>query len=188
MPVPVVTDWSGQSCACSHCVVNRRLHRFERSRMTPEQWQQVRDVLHGAIQLRANQRSAYLDVHCAGDPALRREVEQLLAAEGNVPISFLESPALEQLPPQTESKLSGTVLAAGTKLGPYVVQGLIGAGGMGEVYKARDTRLNRTVALEVLPQSLSADPFRRSALSGRREQSPPYSTQISAHFLTLARR
>jgi hypothetical protein len=80
--------------------------------MTPEQWQQVRDVLHGAIQLRANQRSAYLDVHCAGDPALRREVEQLLAAEGNVPISFLESPALEQLPPQTESKLSGTVLVA----------------------------------------------------------------------------
>ena len=129
--------------------------------MTPEQWQQVRDVLHGAIQLRANQRSAYLDVHCAGDPALRREVEQLLAAEGNVPISFLESPALEQLPPQTESKLSGTVLAAGTKLGPYVVQGLIGAGGMGEVYKARDTRLNRTVAVKVLPHSLSADPFRR---------------------------
>ena len=129
--------------------------------MTPEQWQQVRDVLHSAVRLPANQRPAYLDVHCAGQPALRREVEQLLAAEGNVPPSFIESPALEQLPRQTESKLSGTVLAAGTKLGPYVVQGLIGAGGMGEVYKARDTRLNRTVAVKVLPHSLSADPFRR---------------------------
>ena len=103
--------------------------------MTPEQWQQVRDVLHDVVQVPANQRSAYLDVHCAGDPALRWEVEQLLAAESDVPTSFLESPAVEQLPPQTESKLSGTVLAAGTKLGPYVVQGLIGAGGMGEVYK-----------------------------------------------------
>ena len=76
--------------------------------MTPEQWQQVRDVLHSVVQLPANQRSAYLDVHCAGDPALRREVEQLLAAEGNVPTSFLESPALEQLPRQTGTSLSGT--------------------------------------------------------------------------------
>jgi len=74
--------------------------------MTPEQWQQVRDVLHSAVQLPANQRMAYLDAQCSGDPSLRREVEQLLAAEGDVPTSFLESPALEQLPPQTESKFS----------------------------------------------------------------------------------
>ena len=85
--------------------------------MTPEQWQQLRDLLPGAIQLPANQRSAYLDVHCAGDPALRREVEQLLAVEGNVTTSFLESPAFEQLPAQTETSSSMTVLAAGTQLG-----------------------------------------------------------------------
>src|SRR5215469_4103732 len=107
MPVPVVIDWLRRSCACSHCVVNRRLHRFERSRMTPEQWQQVRDVLHSAVQLPANQRSAYLDIQCAGEPALRQEVEQLLAGEGNVPSSFLESPAVEQLPPPTDTSLSG---------------------------------------------------------------------------------
>ena len=53
------------------------------------------------------------------------------------------------------------MLTAGTKLGPYVVQSLLGVGGVGEVYKARDTRLNRTVAVKVLPQSLSADPFLR---------------------------
>ena len=53
-------------------------------------------------------------------------------------------------------------LTAGTRLGPYEVLGLIGAGGMGEVYKARDTRLDRTVAIKILPTVLSADPERRA--------------------------
>ena len=53
-------------------------------------------------------------------------------------------------------------LAAGTRLGPYEVLGLIGAGGMGEVYKARDTRLDRTVAIKILPAELAADPDRRA--------------------------
>jgi serine/threonine protein kinase len=52
-------------------------------------------------------------------------------------------------------------LAAGTRLGPYEVQAALGAGGMGEVYAARDTRLDRTVAVKVLPPELSADPDRR---------------------------
>ena len=53
-------------------------------------------------------------------------------------------------------------LAAGTRLGPYEVRGLIGAGGMGEVYQARDTRLDRTVAIKVLPDHVSRDPDRRA--------------------------
>jgi serine/threonine protein kinase len=53
-------------------------------------------------------------------------------------------------------------LAAGTRLGPYEVLGLIGSGGMGEVYKARDTRLDRSVAVKILPAELSADPERRT--------------------------
>jgi len=53
-------------------------------------------------------------------------------------------------------------LVAGTRLGPYEIQSAIGAGGMGEVYKARDTRLDRTVAIKILPAELSADPDRRA--------------------------
>ena len=53
-------------------------------------------------------------------------------------------------------------LSPGTRLGPYEIQSLIGAGGMGEVYKARDTRLDRTVAIKILPPAFSADPERRA--------------------------
>src|SRR5713226_1562469 len=114
--------------------------------MTPERWQQIRDVLHGAMELPPAERAAFLDQHCSGDPALRQEVEQLLAAEGNLPPSFLESPVFEHLTPQTDPSANSTELDAGTKLGPYELQGLVGVGGMGEVYRARDTRLARTVA------------------------------------------
>src|SRR5277367_5330854 len=53
------------------------------------------------------------------------------------------------------------MLSPGTQLGPYEIQSLLGAGGMGEVYRARDARLNRTVALKILPSQVAADPGRR---------------------------
>ena len=80
-------------------------------------------------------------------------MDELLAGDGQVLTGFLESPVLEQLAPQSQASAASTVLPAGTKLGPYVVQSILGVGGMGEVYKARDTRLNRTVATKVLPQN-----------------------------------
>ena len=129
--------------------------------MTPERWQQIRDLLHSAVQLDVAERPAFLDQHCSNDPALRQELDKLLAVEGELDSSFLESSAVEQLASHLSSSPSSNRLATGTTLGRYEILGLIGAGGMGEVYRARDTQLPRTVAIKVLPADLSSDPVRR---------------------------
>src|SRR4029453_12273240 len=93
-------------------------------------------------------RPAYLAEVCNGDEALRHEVE-LLLAHSDQAASFLETPAM----PFDHS----LVLTPGKRLGPFEIVALLGAGGMGEVYKARDTRLDRTVAIKVLPAPVADD-------------------------------
>jgi serine/threonine protein kinase len=130
------------------------------SQLTPEQWQQVRNLLHRAMELPPAEQRAFLDRDCS-DPILRAELEILLIAENAVPSNFLESPALAEVKSQLATLPTGGVLAPGTKLGPYVVQALLGAGGMGEVHRASDTRLDRAVALKIIPADLSSDLRRR---------------------------
>ncbi len=80
-------------------------------------------------------------------------------------------------------------LAAGTRLGPYEVLGLIGSGGMGEVYKARDTRLDRTVAIKILPVELSADSDRRTRFALRRRMKASVGpTLVGAKVIAVAER
>ena len=96
-------------------------------------------------------RAAALAAACAGDAGLQEEVGRLLAAAEEAD-SFLEHGAAPALA-DAESMI-------GRRLGPYEIQGVIGAGGMGEVYRARDTKLGRDVALKLLPKLFAADPER----------------------------
>jgi serine/threonine protein kinase len=128
--------------------------------MTPERWQMVRGILQSAMELRPEERGAFLDRECVSDPSLRQDVEGYLAVEGRLDPDFLESPAAEQVAMATSTAAGDAILVAGTRLGPYELQAMLGAGGMGEVYRARDTRLNRTVAIKVIPTALSSDPAR----------------------------
>jgi eukaryotic-like serine/threonine-protein kinase len=114
--------------------------------LTPERWQKVRDILEQALELAPEKRSRFLDVACSSDPMLRTEVQSLLSADEQARTSFLEAPPV--LP---------AALSPGTRLGDYEIVSQMGSGGMGVVYRARDKRLGRLVAIKVLPAHLSTD-------------------------------
>lgn len=115
--------------------------------MTSERWREVERLYHAALEREPAERMAYLDQVCA-EPAHRREVESLIAAHEQGNSSFLEQSAAE------------LELKNGTKLGSYEIVSPLGAGAMGEVYEARDTKLRRNVALKVLPSAFVHDPER----------------------------
>jgi eukaryotic-like serine/threonine-protein kinase len=116
--------------------------------VTPERWQELKKVLAAALERAPEQRSVYLDQAC-GDEDLRREVESLIAAHEQGDASILEHVTVARAP-----------LEKGSKLGPYTILARIGAGGMGEVYRAHDPKLKRDVAIKVLPAAFVRDPER----------------------------
>src|ERR1700720_774691 len=125
--------------------------------MTPSRWQQIEELYHAALECEPGQRAAFL---ARADPELRREVESLLAqGSGAIP---LDRPAWEG----ASSLLGSTVavLTPGTQLGPYKIEGPLGSGGMGDVFRATDTRLGRSVAIKTSQEQFSAR-FDREARS-----------------------
>jgi serine/threonine protein kinase/Tol biopolymer transport system component len=132
--------------------------------VTPERWQQVEHLCLAALDRAPGERSAFLDRECAGDAELRREVESLLAEQSDAE-SLLQRSAWEAAGGFANAQgAQPQRFERGHRLGPFEINELIGIGGMGEVYRARDTRLGRTVALKLLPPEAAADPERRARL------------------------
>jgi eukaryotic-like serine/threonine-protein kinase len=121
-------------------------------------WEQVEKLCQAALELEVNQRAAFLKQACAGDEELRREVESLLRFDKRGE-RFIEQPAVELAAKMIAQEKPESLI--GQQLGSYQILSLLGAGGMGVVYKARDTRLNRSVAIKVLPVDRMSDPERK---------------------------
>src|SRR5438132_5753496 len=127
--------------------------------MKSERWAKVESVYRAALSREPAGRRVFLMEACAGDEELLREVESLLEYDQQAK-SFLEAPALE-VEARSMAADSGLSLA-GQRLAHYNITEKIGAGGMGEVYRVRDTKLKRDVAIKILPNEFSRDRERMS--------------------------
>lgn len=116
--------------------------------MLIDRWHEIESLYHSASAVGPGERPAFLRQACSGDDSLLREVESLLAHD-DAAAAFLES---------GETAGPAPSLEAGARIGPYTVLEFLARGGMGEVYKAVDTRLDRTVAIKFLPSAFAADP------------------------------
>ncbi|MGE5243429.1 MAG: protein kinase domain-containing protein [Betaproteobacteria bacterium] len=112
--------------------------------MNPSTWQRMKPLVAEAAEHPASEREHFVTERCS-DPELRREILELLAS-----------------PARLSAIVSAPALGPGFHLDPYRIEELIGRGGMGDVYRARDTRLDREVAIKVLPTEFANDPDRRA--------------------------
>ncbi|MGE0129753.1 MAG: protein kinase [Blastocatellales bacterium] len=123
--------------------------------ITSERWRLVKQIFQAAVELPGAERDAYLADACADDPSLRAEIESLIAAHEQ-PGSFMDTPLFDLVEEPSANSLLGK------SLGRYRIMAMLGRGGVGEVYKAKDTVLGRDVAIKVLSSGFSSDQDRLS--------------------------
>ena len=123
--------------------------------MTPERWHRITEVFHAARQRDPARREGFVAEACRDDPTLRQEVDAMLAGLDDAG-QFGETPLFASCSgPEPASPLDVIQLAPGAQLGPYQILSLLGAGGMGQVYKAFDPRLHREVAIKIAAERFS---------------------------------
>ena len=130
--------------------------------MTPERWREIERLYYAALERSAEERAAFLTEACGHDEALRREIESLFEYYARAK-DFIERPAVDGRLTSAVRRLEALSIPGrfvGRVFGSYELKALIAAGGMGEVYRAVDVRLNRTVAIKTLPEHLANDPQR----------------------------
>jgi hypothetical protein len=161
--------------------------------MTPERWEQITEIYQSAEELDSTERSRFLEQACADDADLRREVESLLEADAEAK-DFIAQPVFGSVNALLTTECAPPLI--GRDLGHYRIISRIGAGGMGEVYLAEDSKLGRRVALKTLPDEFSGDPnflqrFRIEARAAATLNHPCIATLYSVeefgacYFITL---
>src|SRR5262245_11047995 len=124
--------------------------------MDSTRWEKVIELYHAASEREPARRSAFLANACDGDDALRSEVESLLRqdlSKGDMLERIVEDN--RNWSPVAKLDSRPMTRSVGTRLAHYEILGLLGAGGMGEVYRARDTKLDRQVAIKILPEDFT---------------------------------